>query len=81
MKNGIGKLGLDDFIKGLVVVVITAVLTYLSQIINVPGFNLFEADWQQVIRIAVTSGIGYIIKNLLTTNDGNVLGVAGAKSK
>jgi hypothetical protein len=75
MKNGVLKLGMADFAKGLLVAVIVGVLTYLAQVMNVPGFAFTRDVFNECFKFAVVSGIGYLIKNFLSDDKGNVLGV------
>lgn len=77
--NGLLQLSKNDFIKGLVLAIIVAVLTWLMQVVGSDTFQFSSVDWSQIAKVAVTSGIGYILKNLLTTNDGKVLGAIGGK--
>lgn len=75
MKNGIFTLAWGDFGKGLVVAILAAVAMQLLVVLNVPGFDLLTFDWSETIRIALASGIGYLAKNLATSNQGNVLAI------
>ncbi len=73
------RVDMQDLWKGLVVAVIAAVLTALSQAMNVPGFEFSTFDWGQVIKMALMTGLSYLGKNLLTTEQGDVLGVKVGK--
>lgn len=53
-----------DALKGLVVAVITAVLSTIYAAIE-QGGDLADIGWGNVAKIAVTAGIGYILKNWL----------------
>jgi hypothetical protein len=64
------RLNGSDFAKGLAVAVLAAVLSYLAQQFNLPGFDFYGINWQEVLRIAVAAGGAYLVKNLLTTQDG-----------
>lgn len=75
------KLDSSDFLKGLIVTVVTAVVAFLAQAMNVPGFSFDGFDWMEILRIAVMAGIGYLAKNLMTTADGQVLGVIDTNPK
>ena len=68
------KVNSVDFAKGLVVVVLTAVLTYIANALQVSGLNL---DWQQVLSVAIIAGIGYLSKQFLSDSEGKVLGRIG----
>lgn len=74
MKNGLMKLVPGDILRGLIVAVFTGVLTFLAQAVNAPAFDYATFDWAQLGGIAITAGVAYLSKNLLTTNDGSFLG-------
>ena len=63
------RLGKSDFVKGLVVAVISAVLTAVTQMLGT------GIDWAEIGHIALIAGIGYLSKNLLTDADGKFAGV------
>ena len=66
------RLGKSDFWKGLVVAVLTAGVTGLSTAItNATDFASF--NWQSVVLAAAGGFVGYILKNLLTNSDGEIL--------
>ena len=69
------KLNSKDFIKGLVVAVFSAIVTWLATVVNVPGFDLASLDWQEIVKIAVIAGVSYLSKNLLTDDRGQLVGV------
>ena len=59
-----------DFIKGLIVFVIGAVLAALYQMLQ----NGFAVDYNQIIQIAILSGLSYLLKNLFSNSEGKFLG-------
>lgn len=67
-------LSTKDLLKGLVVVVITSVLTILLQSVSEKGLALGAEDWKLVLQVAVTSGAGYLLKNWLTDDKDKILG-------
>jgi len=75
MKNKLSKLwnlNTRDFIKGLLVAIITAVLTFLTEVLQVGG--AFDADFFKKLAIAATIGfLSYLIKNLLTNSNDQVI--------
>lgn len=71
---GLFKLGGRDLFKGLAVAVLTAVVAMLGNVVNLPNFDIFTYDWSTLITIAVTAGIGYLVKNLVTDEEGRVGG-------
>lgn len=64
------KLNWRDAVKGLVVAVLASVLTFVYQ--SVTGNT--AVDWNQVLQIAISSGLGYIIKNYFTNDEGRLMG-------
>jgi len=60
----------NDYLKGLVVAVIAAVLTVILQTLQ----NGLTINWNEVITVALTAGIGYILKNLATDESGKLGG-------
>lgn len=77
MQSEFLTLGKSDFIKGLALVVIVAVLGSLQQGLTTFGFDFASYNWAEIIKVAVTAGVGYLGKNLLTTSDGKLLGKIG----
>jgi len=70
MKSSLFSLNLSDFGKGLILAVITAVLTFVVELLKEKGFNLSAADLNAILQIALTSFIGYLAKNFLSNNEG-----------
>ena len=64
------KLNHRDLINGAVM----AVLAALAATIDTATFNIFDADWLGILKIAGGAAITYLLKNLLTANNGKVLG-------
>jgi hypothetical protein len=60
-----------DFLKSFVVFVFAAVLDVLLQQIS-QGFGAF--DYKQILLVATTSGISYLLKNLISDSNGKILG-------
>lgn len=68
------KLNTQDFIKGLALAVITAVLSLLVEILKQKGFDLTIADWQQILQQVIIVVLAYLSKNLATDSDNKILG-------
>jgi hypothetical protein len=58
-----------DFIKGLLMAVLSSVITVVYQTIEA-GSLVF--DWKAIGTIALTSGLAYIMKNLFTNSTGKL---------
>ena len=66
--NKIYSLGLNDAVKGLVMAVLAGVVTFIY------GSLGTGIDWNEVLQVAISSGLAYIIKNYLTDSEGKLLG-------
>lgn len=75
MNSPLFKLDVRDIVKGLVVAVLTATVAALGNALNMPNFDLFSYDWTSLISVGVTAGIAYILKNVLSDEQGRVGGV------
>lgn len=74
MNSSFLRLNVRDITKGLAVAVIGVVLSALQQALTAHGFNFGDYDWSFILNVSVMAGISYLTKNLLTTNDGQILG-------
>jgi hypothetical protein len=70
MNSSIFTLDNKDFIKGLLVAVLSAVITILYNTIESGSLTF---DWKAIGTMALTSALGYILKNLLTNSTGQFL--------
>jgi hypothetical protein len=68
------KLDAKDFLRRLIVAVISPVAVELLNLINMPGFTFAALDRSILIKIAVGAFLGYIMKNFLSDKDGKFLG-------
>lgn len=66
-----------DVAKGLAISVISAVLAWILQVVNAPGFDFATVQWDEVLRIAFSAGVAYVLKNFLSDPQGKVLGTIG----
>ncbi len=68
MKAGLFKLNLRDFLKGAIVAVITAVITFLIDALQTGA----SIDIELLKRVGITSAIAflsYLLKNLFTNSE------------
>ena len=63
------KLGKNDYVKGLIVAILTAVLTAIYQTLTTG----YVVSYKEVATVSVISAIGYILKNLGTNENGEIL--------
>ena len=78
--SGILKLNLADLGKGGLTAVFTAVVLALGTAVQSGNFNLFSYDWASLLKLALSAGVGYLVKNLLTDNSRNFLGIGTPKA-
>lgn len=77
MKNGLFKLAAFDWIKGAIVSVLVAVLTYVQQLLT-EGSHI---SIKMILTTSITSLIGYMIKQLMTDDNGVILSMVGGRKK
>lgn len=70
MWTQLGSLKLSDWWRGLIVAIATAPLTIIYQSVIVGSLTF---DWKMIVTTALAGGLGYIIKNLATGQQGNIL--------
>jgi hypothetical protein len=70
MKSPFLTLNSQDFIKGLVVAVLSSVIAILYSTVQA-GSLVF--DWKSIGTVALTSALGYIMKNLFTNSNDELM--------
>jgi hypothetical protein len=63
------NLNSSDFLKGLIMAVLSSVITVVYQTVEA-GSLVF--DWKAIGTIALTSALAYIMKNLFTNSTGKL---------
>jgi hypothetical protein len=69
MQSTFLNLNTNDFIKGLVMAVLSTVITVVYQTVEA-GSLVF--DWKSIGTMALTTALAYIMKNLLTNSTGSL---------
>jgi len=59
-----------DFGKGLIIAVLSAIITFLYELLQTGGLVLDLALLQQIGTVALSALLAYILKNLFTNSDG-----------
>ena len=77
MNSSLGKLKLNDFAKGLLITVLTAVLTVIYQSVSADSLVV---NWNVVLTTGLTAGIAYLLKNIGTGENGRILTNAPPKT-
>lgn len=70
MQSTFLTLDTKDFLKGLVLAVLTAVITIVYT--SIEAGNL-AFDWKAIGMTALSSALAYIMKNLFTNSNGDLL--------
>lgn len=61
---------MTDWQRGLVVAILTTPFTIIYDLV-IQGSLIF--DWKKIIAAAIAGGLGYILKNIVTGANGNLL--------
>ncbi len=61
------SLNYRDLLRGLLIAVITAVITAVYESIQQGGLDKIE--WKEVLAIAITAGLSYLVKNYFTPTE------------
>lgn len=61
---------LSDWQRGLVVAILTTPVTIIYDSAMTGTLTL---DWKKIVAAAITGGCGYLLKNLFTGQQGNLL--------
>ena len=64
------QLDLKDVLKVIATAVLASVVMFLYSALN----NGTTIDWAEVLRVAMASGLGYLMKNYLSDGEGKLLG-------
>jgi hypothetical protein len=70
MNSSIFTLNKADFIKGLIIAIITAVITLLYNTVQTGSLTF---DWKAISTAAASAALAYIMKNLLTNSNDEFL--------
>ena len=70
MKSSIFTLNKADFLKGLVIAVLTSIITIIYNTVNSGSLTF---DWKAISTAAASAALAYILKNLLTNSNDQFL--------
>lgn len=77
--TNIFRLSSRDFVKGLVVAVIGAIVTPLVIAAQAPDFSVFDFNWTQYLVLAANgafvTAVSYLSKNFFSDKEGKFGGV------
>lgn len=63
------NLNANDFAKGLLVAILSPVVTILLQSLDAGSLTF---DWKMIAKVGIAAGLSYILKNFITNNNGEV---------
>ena len=66
------SLNTKDFIKGMIVAVLTALFAGILELLKAGPFLLDWPTFQPIVMAAIAAAIAYLSKNLFTNSDGEV---------
>lgn len=69
MQSTFLNLNSSDFLKGLIMAVLSSVITVVYQTVEAGSLTF---DWKAIGTIALTSALAYIMKNLFTNSTGKL---------
>ena len=70
MFTALGNIKISDWWRGLIVAIIMVPLTIIYDSVILGGLTF---DWKKIVAAAIAGGVAYIIKNLATGANGNLL--------
>ena len=65
------NLNANDFLKGLIMAVLSTVITIVYQTVEAGSLTF---DWKAIGTMALTTALAYIMKNLFTNSTGKLFG-------
>ena len=68
MKSKFLQLNRKDFFNGLIIAVVSAILAYLFEVIQLGSFDTFE--WKTILSVSLIATITYLSKNLFRNSEG-----------
>ena len=71
MNSSFLTLNSSDFLKGLIMAVLSSVITVIYQTVEAESLIF---DWKAIGTMALTTALAYIVKNLFTNSTGKFLG-------
>lgn len=68
------KVNVSEFFKGALYAVGAAVFMYMADLLKVPGFDYYNIPWSEILRVAMSTFMGYVMTKFFSTPDGKVFG-------
>ena len=70
MGSKLFRLNATDYLKGLLMVVLTAFVTGLYELLQSGVFSFDWVTFKPIVMTALAAGLSYLIKNFLTNSQG-----------
>lgn len=74
IQSNLWRLTQSDLVKGLKVVVFTALAASVKEAFMTNGLQLAAYDWKMIGSTALIAGIGYLLNKFASDDQGKVLG-------
>ena len=68
--SDLGKLNLADLGKGILIAILSSVLTVIYTTLQAGSLTF---NWKEILTVALTSVVAYLIKNLFTNSQNQLL--------
>ena len=73
-KSKLFRVGIADLGKGILVAVLSTVFLAFGSALNAENFSFATFDYASLLQVAMASGLGYVVKQFITSEQGNLLG-------
>ena len=73
LQSALFRLSRNDVVKGIVTAVMSAIVLAVYQMASEGGVS--GIDWSSLMNVAVVAGLGYLVKNFFSNEDGKFAGV------
>ncbi len=76
-KSAFLRLDSNDFFKSIIIAFLSPIVLFLSSAIGIPGFTFSSLDFGMLIKIGIASMLAYLVKNVMSDDQGKFLGKIG----
>lgn len=74
LQSALWKLGKSDIVKGAALLALTTAIGMVHQALETHGLSLGAYDWAGIWHVTWVAGLGYILKQMATAENGKLLG-------
>ncbi len=76
MSSKLFRINLGDLGRGILVAVLSTVFLAFGTALSAENFSFASFDYASLLQVAMASGMAYVVKNFVTSEQGNLLGMA-----